>query len=232
MAILVGGIAFPLAPPAAAGDLAASCDPVASSLLPYYRALIRHYCSAAFAAATSTPAAASQYPEACEAAAAAPADVCLARSAQRLPLLTLSPRRARDAGQETFGSVSDKVEYRLEYVLPAFDPEVEERVRPILLAVRHLLLAATYHGGDANVPGSALALAAAGLDEIEFGEADFSDFEGPQRRLPMLAMSLIVKVSTREDPNAGALLARQLATLDAGSDADGGLVTALAEVQT
>lgn len=230
MAILVGGISFPLAPPSGAGDLAASCDPVATHLIPYYRALIRFYCSAAFAAATASPPEATVYPNACEATAAAPAELCLTDEALQLPLLTLHPLRARDAGQQTTGTVSDRIEYRLEYVLPRLTYEQERRVRPMLLAVRALLLGATYHDGDANVPGSALALKNAGVDELEFGDADFSDFQNAKRRLPMLAMSLFVKVSTREDPNAGAALASVLAAVDAGSDADG-LLPNLVEVQ-
>jgi hypothetical protein len=220
MAITIGGLTFPLPAPAPGVSLLATCDPFADALLPYFRALIRHYCSAAFAAASAAPAESALFPQACETVSNVSAETRFRGSKPQLPLLCLYPVRARDGGAETMGLVSDAVEYRLEYVLPQLNPEQEERVLPLLPAVRLLLVAAIYAAVDTSVAGPADVLNRAGISQLECSDAEFTEFLGAAHRLPMLSMKLIATFQSRPDLSAGALLTSVTTSLDVGGEAD------------
>lgn len=221
MALSIGGLTFPLPAPAPGATMLATCDPFADALLPYFRALIRHHCSAAFAAASAAPSEAALYPQACETTSNVSAETRFLGSKPRLPLLCLHPVRAREAGSTTMGYVDDKIEYRLEYVLPQLNPEQEERVLPLLPAVRLLLVGALYAAVDVSVAGPADVLKRAGVTQIECSDAEFTEFLGAAHRLPMLTMKIEATFQSRPDLAAGALLASVNTSLDVGGAADG-----------
>jgi hypothetical protein len=224
----IGGITYPVALPGADKSLVPFVDPVLAKLLPYYRAVLRHYLDAAFASAM-----AGQATTACSEAVGVDVSEYLENLAPRLPLLAMYPVRTGEARLVTLELYADTTVYRLDYYLPVLNADQAVRVLPLLQAARKLLVGATYAQGDENVAGSLASsgvLAQAGVTEMRVGRSEFTKMGEAAHRVPLLSIEVEVDVQGRPTFD-GADLSAINASLDVGAEADGALFPNLVEVK-
>lgn len=228
MALLLGGVSYPLAAQATGASLLPVADPWLAKALPFWQACLNAYLGSALAAALPGQIHDAARP-AC--ATALPIDPLPWLGAQPLrpPLLACYPadgefaRRTMEHDQITGG-------YKVVYVLPPLDFVLMQRVAPILQAAFGLLMRVTEEQHDPAYASDAEVWAPSGAVSVTFGKAVYGLFgeEDAQTRMPMFQADVSVVIRDEFAPDQGAALEYMLAQTGAGTNEEGILPDAIA----
>ncbi len=217
MTIAIGGLRFPLT--AGSLDLLPQTDPFLATFLPYWAALINHYCGAAYAYAMAGQALGPAGHKAC--AETTPLDplMWLGKPTFRFPILGCYAIRGTLATKHTTRWEKTQTEYTICYALPTLDVSQAARVMPILQAVNALVVQITERQGDENYDGGTNPLAVAGVMSMQFGQTRYGLIKDEDKPTGFPCFELSVLVTLREDivPGEGVPLQGLDPTMDIGA---------------
>lgn len=222
MALVFGGLSFPLAAPVD-GDLEPVAQPFTSHYLPYLQDVLNHYVGAAFAAAMRGKVAGQSATLACQQTGIVDPGFQLAKTTCRLPYLALYV----ESGTVSEGTMRwDNVEtkYALAYILPPLPIEtIQEVAVPLLAAVQKLLVLAFKLGGDDSHEAGRRVGDASGIVSVRMGawqivQQEVGDGMRTEQAFPMLLAEVFVVEQEGYDDASGETLEGIDASLDVSSD--------------
>lgn len=225
MALLFGGLSFPLTAQAAGASVVPVADPFLNKALPYWQTCLNTYLESAYAAAMAGRAMGTTQ-RACRSA--IPVDPLPWLDTGLIlepPLLACYPVK----GPSTRLTMQrDRVDfnYRLTYVLPALDWTTYVKIAPILQAAYALLIKVTEEQHDAAYNSGERIWDTAGLTMLRIDNAEFGALDRPGTAghfMPSFVADVTVEIRDDYDPSSGSTLSGMDVNVDEGTG-DGSLL--------
>lgn len=224
MALLFGGISFPLDAQPTGASVVAVADPFLARALPYWQACLNYYIEDAYVAAMGAKASGGTS-RACRTTLAVDPIPWLDTQVIETPLLACFPTKGPAKGLTL---ERDRIDfaYRVIYCLPSMDWSTYQKVAPILQAAYALLIKVTEQQHDDAYNSGERVWDEAGTMMLHFDNAEFGALDSPRVQghfMPAFTAEMLVAIRDEYDPTEGTTLGGQTVSVGEG-DADEGIL--------